>query len=223
MNSGIYCIENKTDTKKYIGQAQDIGRRYKRHMRELRKNKSNNKHLQRAWNKYGEENFIFYIIEECDIESLDKKEIYYIKKLKSHSSENGYNISWGGNAPMRGVFVTDEHRKHLSESLSGDKNPMYGKKTPMAVLKKIAAALLGRVQSETEKLNNSYGQVGKKKRKGTSKYIGESITENGSFMARIQNIYTKERIYLGCFEVEKDAAKAFDEKSWEIYKDIYIN
>ena len=60
----------------------------------LKKNYHHNIHLQNAWNKYGEENFEFSIIEECHMDQLDQREIYWISKLNSY--EDGYNLTSGG-------------------------------------------------------------------------------------------------------------------------------
>lgn len=43
---GIYCIENKVNHKKYIGQSIEIHQRWKRHVYDLNKGVHNNKHLQ---------------------------------------------------------------------------------------------------------------------------------------------------------------------------------
>ena len=89
---GIYCIENMIDNKKYIGQSCDIKRRFIEHKSHLNNNNHNNKHLQFAWNKFGENNFEFYIIELCEIQNLDDKETYYINMFNTQESSYGYNI-----------------------------------------------------------------------------------------------------------------------------------
>lgn len=63
---GIYKIENTINKKVYIGQSNNILIRFSNHKYELNSNKHSNSHLQRAWNKYGRENFIFDILCECN-------------------------------------------------------------------------------------------------------------------------------------------------------------
>lgn len=99
---GIYCIyfTNKPE-KYYVGSAGIKGShipsskgfwsRWRLHLSELRKNKHHSRHLQHAYNKYGENNMKFKILELCeDITVLQEREQYWIDNLNSY--ENGYNI-----------------------------------------------------------------------------------------------------------------------------------
>lgn len=62
--SGIYTITNKTTGRLYIGESLDIYRRWHdEHIPQLRKNRHYNKELQNDFNKYGEENFSFEVLE----------------------------------------------------------------------------------------------------------------------------------------------------------------
>lgn len=92
---GIYKIENKVNGKVYIGQSNNIEVRWTNHRSELKHNCHHNKILQRAWNKYGSENFDFIIIEECKLDELNSKEIYWIEHFNSYNF--GYNLTFGGN------------------------------------------------------------------------------------------------------------------------------
>ena len=76
--SGIYCIENKINHKVYIGSSKNIYQRLLKHFALLRHNKHENMHLQNAWNKYGENNFEWTIIEICDNSILTEREQYCI-------------------------------------------------------------------------------------------------------------------------------------------------
>lgn len=75
---GIYGIINLINDKKYIGSSINIRHRFITHKCYLRKNIHSNKHLQSAWNKYGEENFKFELIEECEEDKLIEREQYWI-------------------------------------------------------------------------------------------------------------------------------------------------
>lgn len=116
---GIYCIENKTTQKKYIGQSRNINSRWCHHKAELNNDIHDNDYLQKAWNKYGEDDFKFYILEECDISMLDDKERYYIELYDTLDRSKGYNLKTGGqdtNCKLK------ETNKKLSESIKQSYN-----------------------------------------------------------------------------------------------------
>lgn len=87
MKSGIYIIQNNINSKRYIGSAKDFTLRWRSHRNCLNKNKHYNKHLQQAWNKYGEKNFEFLKIALCPPEYLIKMEQWFLDNLKPE-----YNI-----------------------------------------------------------------------------------------------------------------------------------
>ena len=62
-NVGIYKITNVVNGKVYIGSSKDIEFRFNRHKSNLKRNKHHNNHLQNSWNKYGEDSFVFEVIE----------------------------------------------------------------------------------------------------------------------------------------------------------------
>lgn len=113
---GIYCIENNINHKKYIGQSINIKGRWANHKNELNKNIHANTYLQNSWNRNGEENFNFYILEECDENLLDDKERYYISTLHTLVNENGYNLDFGGKLNKH---HSDETKEKMSKSNSG--------------------------------------------------------------------------------------------------------
>lgn len=66
----IYYIQNQVNDKTYIGQTiQKIEQRFHTHRSRLRKGNHSNSYLQRSWDKYGKENFLFGVLED-DIKSL---------------------------------------------------------------------------------------------------------------------------------------------------------
>lgn len=88
---GIYKITNNINGKIYIGQSNNIQRRFSEHQN---RGATSRIPVDVAIQKYGKENFSFEIIEECTIEQLNQRETYWINHF--NSIENGYNCSVGG-------------------------------------------------------------------------------------------------------------------------------
>jgi len=88
-------------------------------------------YILRAIKKYGKENFKKEILCECNSkEELDQKEIYWIKNLNS-KVPNGYNFTDGGGGTLGDHRPkSEEHNRKNRESQLGNKNHMYGKKSP---------------------------------------------------------------------------------------------
>lgn len=64
---GVYWIKSIFDQKVYIGSATiDFSIRWKQHLALLRNGNHGNHNLQQAWNKLGEDNFRFEIIEQTE-------------------------------------------------------------------------------------------------------------------------------------------------------------
>ncbi len=90
---GIYKVTNNINQKVYIGQSVDIYSRWNHHKSCCKNEKCHeyNTPFYRALRKYGEDNFTFEILEQCDIEELDDKEINptfkdYIKYLSASTT-----------------------------------------------------------------------------------------------------------------------------------------
>lgn len=113
----IYEIENQINGKKYVGQTtQGFDNRKAKHYSALNRNTHPNKHLQNSWNKYGEQNFTFNILEECDYEDLDFYEINYIWMWNLMNPHFGYNHESGGN--LNKTF-SEESKQKMSEAHKG--------------------------------------------------------------------------------------------------------
>ena len=91
----IYKITNLINQKIYIGKTTtSIKDRWNSHWNDSKKIDISNRPLYKAFNKYGKENFKIELLEECSIEELNSKEVYWIEKLGSF--KYGYNATKGG-------------------------------------------------------------------------------------------------------------------------------
>ena len=144
---GIYLIRCKSENKVYIGQSNNIKKRFSLHLANLRKNKHSNSYLQQAFNKYGENDFTYEVIFELKDNNLDREklynlEIYYISLYHSNDRMYGYNIESGGKSfgrvsdetkrkignANRGNLHSEETKKRLSEIRKGKPSHWKGKK-----------------------------------------------------------------------------------------------
>lgn len=137
----IYKIINLTNGKFYVGSTVNQRERFRCHRSRLRRNAHHSKHLQAAWNQYGEDNFLFKVIETIpDGESLQAAEDIW---LAEHvGKEYCYNHSKFSDAPMRGRLGEDNpnfgrvlsegHRQDISNTLKAqyagipENHPRYG-------------------------------------------------------------------------------------------------
>jgi len=92
MNAFIYEIRNIVNNKIYIGSTKNLHKRKYKHFRDLKLNKHHSIHLQRAYNKYGNDKFVFSLIEKCNYTVRKNMEIHYMNINKSSNRKFGYNI-----------------------------------------------------------------------------------------------------------------------------------
>ncbi len=122
----IYKVVNKINGKVYIGQTvRSFEERKSEHLRDVKISK-NDSYFHNAIRKYGPENFVWEVFEECNtIEELNEKEEYWIKELNT-IAPGGYNLQSGG----LNKSCHEESKRKISKSLQGENHPRYGKKYP---------------------------------------------------------------------------------------------
>jgi group I intron endonuclease len=164
MAHGIYKIINILNNKFYVGSAVDLKRRKTRHFSELRKGNHKNGHLQAAWKKYGEQAFIFVVVEEvADVALLFEKENVW---LKEHVGKPYcYNIGTDAAAPMLGK--------------TGEQSPTWGLKRTAEQLR--AQSWEGRTHAEESKEKIRQFLVGKPKSAETRAKISATLMGEGNF------------------------------------------
>jgi len=247
--SGIYCIENIVNGKKYIGCAVDIHARISRHKNELKKGIHDNNYLQRVYNKYGGEIFKYWIVQDFpkDLEKLKNMEIYWIAYYNSFFDDGGgYNLTRGGDG-RRGYKMSDYQKEQISkmnkdrkhteeerekmrgrikspeeiEKMAASKRgkPSYNKGIPMLeeVKKHLSEIRTGIKLSKENCEAIARGIQGLKRHKNTSsKYVGVKWSkQKEKWISEI--FFNKQRIYIGTFQYETEAALAYNEYALEYY------
>lgn len=125
MTVGVYKLTNQSNGKVYIGQSVDVEDRIYKHKLALRGNYHKNDHLQKAWNKYGEDSFLFELIKSCKVRYLDRFEKLYIHIYKSMNVKYGYNNDTGGNLNKTLAPQTIEKLSAPRASVAGVNNPSW--------------------------------------------------------------------------------------------------
>jgi group I intron endonuclease len=128
LSTGIYCIINVKNGHKYIGSTVvNLKRRLFKHYNLLLNNRHFSKHLQNAWNLYGEHSFTFNILEYVHPNDCLLREQFYIDQ---ENFENLYNT----------VRLVSR-----GPALQGEKNGMYGKKHTQQSLEKMSKNRKGKL------------------------------------------------------------------------------
>ena len=136
---GIYKIFNKITKRFYIGSSGDIPRRWRSHRNLLKNNKHHNIFLQREYNKYGKDAFIYEVVCETSIETLLEKEQELFESLDVFG-DKGYNIAFEAARPMAGKKHTEEVKEILRKKLSGRNHPHFGKEVSQEWRRNISKA-----------------------------------------------------------------------------------
>ena len=104
-----------------LPKSKNVQNRFYEHRTLLRRGLHYNPHLQRAWNKYGEQVFLFRVLEGCLVEELDGRENFWIAEL--HVSERG--VGYNMEEVARGTGPRSlETRRKISESKKGKVDPV---------------------------------------------------------------------------------------------------
>ncbi len=120
--SGIYKIICLPTGKIYVGSADNLDVRWKRHRWQLRRGSHENTYLQHAWNKYGADAFSFEVIELVLSTFRLEREQYWLDVLRPYDRKRGFNISLQAGAPMAGLKHSAESRAKMSQAQTGRKH-----------------------------------------------------------------------------------------------------
>lgn len=177
MTIGLYKITNSLNGKYYIGSSNNFSKRWSKHRNTLRRGKHGNSHLQAAFNKYGEEAFVYETFREFE-EGTDPLVVLQAEQdiLDSFTEEdwshNVYNIS----KCVENTYRSEQTKRRLSE-IQKEKwtDPVYREYMIQFCWKK------GEPKSEEHRRKQSEGQMGRKQSEELirNKTIARCKTERG--------------------------------------------
>ena len=156
MNIGIYKIENTISNNMYIGQSSNLIRRFKEHQKKLDKNIHANRHLQRAWNKHGKNNFIFKTLIYCE-----KQELTYYEQALVDQQQPAYNVCKKCVNSTLGIIHSEIAKQRMSAAHKGEKHNLFGKHPSVETLEKMSKSHIGKLHSEESKKKISISKKGK--------------------------------------------------------------
>lgn len=141
---GIYRIDGPNNCV-YIGSAVNIRKRWNTHKSALRIGMHRSLHMQRAWNKYGEDAFTFSVIDRVDDKTrlLHYEQIWLDVIFQSLDKHEIYNTATVSGSRL-GIPCSDETRARLALASKGNKN------------------CLGRKASTETRLKQSLSHLGKR-------------------------------------------------------------
>jgi len=154
----IYRITNMANGKFYIGSADSFARREWQHKYALRRNEHKNPHLQAAWNKYGEEMFVFEIVET--IPEGEDQLVWEDKWLRECVGKTDcYNVNTLATAPRLGITLSEESKAQLSANRkgkhAGEDHYRYGQTVSDEVRQKIANTQRGKPKKPGRKVSEA--------------------------------------------------------------------
>lgn len=192
MSCGIYKITNPSG-KMYIGRSVNVEKRWRDYLKLRCKEQAL---IYNSLTKYGVENHTFEIIELCDEDALNDREIYYITLFDTLNKNIGLNLREGGGhgkfseeskkkmgSWQRGRKFTEEHKAkvRMSKERNNSLRPFLNKHHTQEAKDKISKAHAGKILSEETKLKIRLVNIGKKQSPET---IAKRITcgdKNGRY------------------------------------------
>lgn len=160
---GIYKIVSPSN-RVYIGQSTNVYWRWKTY-RIISASQSQTR-LHRSFLKHGIKNHKFEILQVCELEQLNKLEVYYIALYNSFNSKHGLNLRGGGNS---GGMLSQETKERVGMAKRGKKTRPCSEETKLkisraqkGISKKNAPWNKGKKLSYEQKKNIIIWNAGKK-------------------------------------------------------------
>lgn len=163
---GIYKIINKVNGRYYVGSSRNVEIRWKEHCKMLGSGNHHCVYLQRAWDKYGADSFLFSFVECCELRELRQREQEYLDSVISDRIL--YNTSFNAMGPGHEGYVPWNKGKkckpvprEVRDKISKTVTELWESGVYDGVGEKVRQALMGRKYSEERRRAISEGQKGR--------------------------------------------------------------
>ena len=198
--SGIY-LWSLGGVPKYVGKSVDVHHR-------MMRNYGDSEALNRVIEKHGYDAFKKVIICYCEPGELNELEEFYRRKLGTHRSMGGYNLTFGADGQSPG-------EAHPLYGVTGENHPSWGRKNSIETLQRMSESHKGITHSEETRQKISETKKGKrnpffgiKYEDATSRYYGVCKVGN---KYRVLITVNKRSIHLGYFNTEEEAGLKYNE------------
>jgi len=174
----IYRITNMANGKFYIGSADSFARREWQHKYALRRNEHKNPHLQASWNKYGEEMFVFEIVEA--IPEGQEQLVWEDKWLRECVGKpDCYNVNTLATAPRLGLTLSEESKALISAKVNAAvAEGRGGAFIPSEETRqKMSASMVGKRNALGYKRTDAEREAIRQRTLGNQNWLGKTHTE----------------------------------------------
>lgn len=109
---GVYQILHRQTKRRYVGSSTEVEKRVYHHIVQLRTGKHHCRFLQNMWNKYGEEQFEFILIERCSLNVVEEREQFHLDYQAEYQLVNARKTA----LVAAGFSHSDATKSKMSES-----------------------------------------------------------------------------------------------------------
>jgi group I intron endonuclease len=192
--SGIYMIQ--IGSRYYIGSSNHIGKRLLTHKSRLKKNKHENIIMINCFNKYGEEQCHFKVLELCNKDILIKKEKFYIDVLKPELNVELNPIEQNSDYKSKTVYQYTKESVYVQEFTSASNAERFFGKCNS----KISQCCLGKRKS-------AYGYLW-----SYDKIVDKLVYENNSSKAKAKKVsqYSAAGEFIKTYKSVAEAVRALN-------------
>lgn len=180
----IYLITNLINGKQYVGQSKDYRKRFLTHCRNYKYGVHTL--ISQDIKSFGKENFLVELLAQVSDEEKDFWEEHYIKLYKTHYTQGGYNVTWGGKSNPMNIEYSRIKQKEACNTVEAKKR-----------------------YSEMSKIYNS-----SEKRKEVQKRYNETYLKDPEFVKKItagfQRYNESRKIKVGMCDDDGNVLRKFD-------------